>query len=184
MSSNIRVQRICQHCNNEFTARTTVTKYCGDVCSKRAYKARMRAAKIKRSNNETNKTRTQPIEQLKAKEFLTVPEVAKLLGCSVRSVYYFIQKGKISAINLGERMTRVQRTEIDKLFQDNSKAPIKEPEPKKYEVEECYTLKEVQEKYGVGEATVQQIIKRFNIPRMKLGWYAYVPKEMIDKILT
>ncbi|MFA6334291.1 MAG: CHC2 zinc finger domain-containing protein [Bacteroidales bacterium] len=31
MGSNIRVQRICQYCGKEFTARTTVTKYCGDT---------------------------------------------------------------------------------------------------------------------------------------------------------
>ncbi len=29
MSSNIKLQRICQHCGNEFTAKTTVTQYCG-----------------------------------------------------------------------------------------------------------------------------------------------------------
>ena len=38
MSSNIFVQRICEECGNEFTARTTVTRFCGDRCAKRAYK--------------------------------------------------------------------------------------------------------------------------------------------------
>ena len=51
MSSNIRVQRICQFCGKEFTARTTVTKYCSDVCAKRAYKARKRTEKVEISNN-------------------------------------------------------------------------------------------------------------------------------------
>ena len=48
MSSNIRIQRICQQCKNEFTAKTTVTKYCSDRCSKRAYKARQKAEETKR----------------------------------------------------------------------------------------------------------------------------------------
>ena len=69
MSSNIKVQRICQHCGNEFTARTTVTQYCSDTCSKRAYKARIKAAKIESSNKETQQIKTRPIEELKAKEF-------------------------------------------------------------------------------------------------------------------
>jgi excisionase family DNA binding protein len=117
MSSNIQVQRICQHCGKEFTARTTVTQYCGDDCAKKAYKARLRAGKVDASNRETQRLKIQPIEELKAKEFLTVREVARLLNCSVRSAYYYIDAGTIKAVNLGRRVTRVRRSEIDKLFQ-------------------------------------------------------------------
>ncbi|WP_282135740.1 helix-turn-helix domain-containing protein [Seonamhaeicola maritimus] len=116
MSSNIRVQRICQYCNIEFTAKTTVTKYCSDNCAKRAYKARIRSEKIVQSNIETSKTKTMPFEILKVKEFLTVKEVSQLLNCSVRSTYNYINNGTIKAVNLGQRMTRVKRSEIDKLF--------------------------------------------------------------------
>ena len=35
MSSNIRIQRIYQHCEKEFTAKTTVTKNCSDDYGKR-----------------------------------------------------------------------------------------------------------------------------------------------------
>lgn len=116
MSSKIEVQRICQFCGKEFTARTTVTQFCGDNCAKRAYKSRQRAAKVVKSNEETLKIRTKPIEELKAKEFLTVREVAALLNCSVRSAYHYIKIGNIKAVNLAERATRVKRSEIDKLF--------------------------------------------------------------------
>lgn len=117
MSSKIEVQRICQHCGKEFTARTTVTKYCGDNCAKRAYKVRVRAGKIDQSNKETQRIKNQPIEELKAKEFLTVREVSSLLNCSIRSAYHYIESGKIRAVNLGQRATRVKRSEIDRLFQ-------------------------------------------------------------------
>lgn len=116
MSSNIQIQRFCQHCGKEFTAKTTVTKFCGDDCAKRAYKARGRASKIEASNNETQVIRSRPVEELKAKEFLTVREVAILLNCSLRSVYYFIESGNIKAVNLGQRITRVKRSELDKIF--------------------------------------------------------------------
>lgn len=184
MSSKIEVQRICQYCEQEFTARTTVTKYCSHKCSQRAYKARKRAEKVKQSNTETIQIKSQPIEQLKAKEFLTVREVAQLLNCSVRSAYYYIGNGTISAVNLGQRMTRVKRSEIDKLFQSNSKPQTNEAEPIQYDIKDCYTLTEVQDKYGVSESTVQQLIKRNSIPKIKKGWYAYVPKQIIDKLLT
>lgn len=121
MSSNIKVQRICQHCGKEFTARTTVTQCCSDICAKRAYKARLKAAKIEESNKETQRIKTQPIEQLNAKEFLTVREVATLLNCSLRTVYYYIESGNIEAVNLGQRLTRVKRSAIDKLFQQPEK---------------------------------------------------------------
>jgi len=81
ISSNIQVQRICQHCGDEFTARTTVTHYCGDTCSKRAYKARVRIGKVEVSIKETRRIKTQPIEVLKKKEYLTVTQVSKLIGC-------------------------------------------------------------------------------------------------------
>jgi len=116
MSSNIRIQRICQFCEKEFTARTTVTKYCSDICAKRAYKARKRTEKVEISNNETNLIKIQPIEELKAKEFLSVREVATLLGCSVRTAYRLIDNRTLKAVNLAERMTRVKRSELNKIL--------------------------------------------------------------------
>src|SRR5688500_9686864 len=88
MSSNIRITRVCQFCGKEFEARTTVTKTCSDPCAKRLYKQRQKAAKVERSNTETLAVRLKPIEDLKAKEFLTVKDVSRLLSCSVRTAYY------------------------------------------------------------------------------------------------
>jgi len=116
MSSNIKVQRICQHCGKEFTARTTVTRYCGDNCAKQAYKARIRVAKVEISNIETQRIIIKPIEELKAKEFLTVRDVATLLSCSRRTAYRLIEQGNIKAVNLAQRKTLVKRSDIDKLF--------------------------------------------------------------------
>ena len=184
MSSKIEVQRICQYCEQEFTARTTVTKYCSHKCSKAAYKARKRAEKIEQSNSETKKIKQQPIETLKAKEFLTVKEVSQLLNCSIRSVYYSIESGTISAVNLGQRMTRVKRSEIDQLFQNNSTPLPIETEKVHYETKDCYTLKEVLDKYSVSETTLQQLVKRNDIPKIKIGRYSYVPKKLIAELLT
>ncbi len=116
MSSNIRVQRICEFCNEEFTAKTTVTKYCGDDCAKKAYKARHRSIKMEESDLHTFKRKVQPLIELQAKEFLTPKEAAILLSCSVRSVYYYIEHGIIKAGNPSRRMTRIRRSEINHLF--------------------------------------------------------------------
>jgi len=74
MSSNIQVQRICQHCGKEFIARTTVTKYCSGKCSKQAGKERIKVLKIEASNKETQRVKSQPIEELKAKAFLSIAD--------------------------------------------------------------------------------------------------------------
>lgn len=182
MSSNIKVQRICQHCGNEFTARTTVTQYCSDNCAKRAYKERVKAAKIEASNQETHRKKKQPIEELKAKEFLTVREVAALLNCSVRSAYYYIESGTIKAVNLGQRITRVKRSEIDKLFEQPHPATT-ETELNQIEILECYSISEVQSKYGISEKALYGLIHRNSIPKIKKGLFAYVPKTEIDKLL-
>ncbi len=72
MSSNIKVHRICQHCGNEFLARTTITRYCSHKCNSRDYKARKRAEKIKISTKEIRYLKQLTFEELKSKEFLTV----------------------------------------------------------------------------------------------------------------
>lgn len=187
MSSNIQVRRICQHCEKEFIARTTVTKFCSHKCSRSAYKVRKRAEKIKQSESQTLKAKQKSIEQLQVKDFLTVSEVSKLLNCSSKSVYRYIKSGTISAVNLGQRLTRIKRSELDKLFQTNIQTSIKESEtlePVKYEIEDCFTIKEVKEKYGVSEAALNQMIKRNSIPKIKKGRYAYVPKKLIRNLLT
>ena len=183
MSSKIEVQRICQHCSNEFTARTTVTRFCSHRCASAAHKQKVRAGKVEVSNKQTQQIKTQPIEELKAKEFLTVREVARLLNCSVRSAYYYIESGTIKAVNLGQRITRVKRSEIDKLF-DQPQTVTPQPEQKQFDIAECYNLTEVQSKYGISETALQNLIKRYEIPKIKKGWFAYVPKTVIDKLLS
>ena len=53
MSCKIEIKRICEYCNTEFTAKTTVTKYCSHKCNQRHYKAKVKEQKINKSNSET-----------------------------------------------------------------------------------------------------------------------------------
>jgi len=185
MSSNIKVQRVCKFCGKEFTARTTVTQYCGDNCAKRAYKARKRSVKIDLSNVETKVTVTKPIELLKAEEFLNVRQVSRLIGCSRPTVYNLIKTGKLKAVNLLKKKTIIRRSEVDKLFEQpvvfgNELAPLTE----QFGMFEFYTLTEVQVKYGVSGKALDDIINRNSIPKFKKGAFAFVPKPMIDKLFT
>lgn len=117
MSSNIRIQRICEHCNEEFTAKTTVTRLCSPKCRKASYKERKRTEKIEGAKEETQRIKNRPLEELQVKEFLTVKDVSTLIGCSVDTVYRMIDNDTIKAVNLAQRVTRVKRSELNKLFE-------------------------------------------------------------------
>ncbi len=183
MSSNIQVQRVCKICGKEFTARTTVTQFCSSACSKKGYKAKQKTAKIESSNKETQRIKNQPIEELKAKEFLTVREVARLLNCSVRSAYYYVDCGMMKATNLGQRLTRVKRSEIDKLFEQPQNV-TPSTNQKQFDISECYTIEQIRSKYNVSESGLRGLIIKHNIPKFRKGLFAYVPKTIIDNLLN
>lgn len=115
MSSNIRITRICQHCRNEFTAKTTVTKFCGDVCAKRAYKARQKTGKIADSEKETAAIIAAPVIALQGKDYLNIVEAAKLLGVSRWTVHRAIKDERLPVVRFGRRVV-IRRDSIDKLF--------------------------------------------------------------------
>jgi len=116
MSSKIQVQRICEYCKEEFTAKKTTTKYCSHKCNSRHYKEKVKQAKISKSNEETTHKITLEVEKLNVLEFLTPKQVSVLLSCSIKTVYRNIKKGNIRAINFGERTIRVKRSDLDDLF--------------------------------------------------------------------
>lgn len=115
MSSNIKIPKICQRCGAEFIARTTTTQYCGDYCSKRAYKARKLEEKKKIIGNVANQRLEFQQEQLKQKEYLSIAEASQLLGASRMTLHRQIKKGTIQIAKLGRR-TIIKKSEIEKLF--------------------------------------------------------------------
>ena len=196
MGSNIRVQRICQHCGVQFAAQTTTTKYCSTPCNTAAYKIRQKAIKVEQSKKDAQIIISQPLEELKAREFLSVTQVSRLIGCSRQNVYNLINSGKLKATNILLKKTIVKRSDLDKLFIESTNRlqieGISNPQMQDFievvnfediDISECYNITEVQSKYGISATALHNMIKRYEIPKMKKGWFAYVPKTVIDKLL-
>ena len=185
MSSNIQVQRICEYCQNQFTARTTVTRFCSKQCASKASKARIRAAKVKMSNKQIKTALNVHIETVKAKEYLTVKDAALLLNCSARSIYRMIDSNTIKAVNLAERKTTIKRSDIDALFDNHKpKQNIRRIEPNQMDISDYYSMGEIQTKYGISEKALYEVIKRNKIQKHKDGRFVYVLKDNIDSIFN
>ncbi len=115
MSSNIKLTRICRHCRESFTARTTVTKYCSHACASRAYKQRARDQKVEKSVIETVKEISISKTELQAKEFLTISEASELLNVSRWTISRAIAAERLKAVRMGSRVI-IRRIDIDQLF--------------------------------------------------------------------
>ncbi|PCH92687.1 MAG: DNA-binding protein [Bacteroidetes bacterium] len=120
MSSNLRINKVCQHCQETFIAKTSVTQYCGDDCAKRAYKKRKRDEKIAKATSTPAEqvksiVNRESIAHLKELEFLSIEQVCTLVGMSRTTLYRFINTNKLRTIKVGGRRI-VHRKELDKLL--------------------------------------------------------------------
>lgn len=182
MSSNIEIQRICQYCNKEFTARTTVTKYCSMKCTKAVSRNKVRNAKIEISNEQVRRIKGISIEDLKAKEFLTVKETAKLLNCSRQTVNRAINMGRLTAVNFGIKSTRVKLSDLD-TFRMVREVVSELPKEKEYDISECCTIGEAHKKFGISQSGLRNLLIKHNVPKIQKHKFVYVPIALIEKIL-
>ncbi len=89
MSSNIRIEKTCEWCGKQFTAQTTVTRFCSKRCSEHSYKERMRQQKIQ--NTLRYPTPTATLSAIKEKEYLTVADAGQILGMTRQGVGGIVQ---------------------------------------------------------------------------------------------
>ena len=179
--SKLKIPKTCEYCNKTFEAKTVTTRFCSSSCIKKSIKERKKAEKkeVERQTLVAKISDTRP--------FITVAEAVLLFGISRDTIYRLIRTGKLPAVNLGERLTRISRTHIETMF-----APL-ETEPQTAEVsfpkmdfsqDECYTIGEITEKFGVSPTTVFMTIRRNSVPKKQVGKFVYVPKDAIDRIFA
>ncbi len=112
MSSNIRIQKVCLHCQSVFTAKTTVTKFCSDRCAKLNYKLRQRNEQIESSKEESRNQVTAKIsgglisskEPSIKKMLVNVEELAIVIGMSRRTIFNLLEDKKFPRIRIGRKL--------------------------------------------------------------------------------
>lgn len=113
MSSNISIQKTCLFCNANFTAKTTVTKYCGQLCASRSYKKRKRQEKLQNAQNDIVPL---AINEVKIeRDLLSIKEACSLLGIGRTTLYHAIKRKQIKTLSIGRRVL-IHRDHIYKLF--------------------------------------------------------------------
>jgi len=185
-ASKLRIPRVCEHCGNAFEAKTVVTRFCSDACKSAANRQRKKQALQEERKQQILQENAATIAEIQTRPYISVSEAVVLFGISKDTIHRLIRAGKIPAVNLGKRLTRISRAHIEAMFTavPNPEEKPQEQQPVKlyYEQNECYSLSEVAEKYSISLSTVHKNIRRYSIPKRQIGNQAYVPKIMIDKI--
>ena len=196
MSSNIKIKKICLYCGQEFIARTTVTKCCSDLCSKRSYKQRKRDQKIEASQSivqnpkepGTDRINDKSYFSLKTLDYLSVKEASLLLKCDPRTIYRLLKSGKLPYANLSIRRIRIKKKDLDALFEINDnreqKAYNDDQITNNIPLKDCFTIGQIQKDYDISETSLKNLMIRHKIPKFQKGKFVYVPKKLIQPILT
>ena len=184
MSSKIEIIKICEFCGKTFTAQKTTTRYCSHTCNSKAYKQEKREFKMVGINYATMKEIeriSDEYEKIKDKEFLSVSETAFLLSVERTTIYRYLHRGKLKALQMDGK-TFIRRSDIDEMF-DNTEEyeyrakPTKEAKP----LTEFYTVAEIKEKFKIKESWLYKIARENNIPKTLVKGKSYFSKSHIDK---
>lgn len=183
-TSKIRIVKICERCGMEFLAQKQSTRFCSHQCSRMAYKD---AKRLERKRNTEARVRTHVQEIVQSeigdKELLTFREAAALLGITKQAMYSLVARGSIIAYKITSRLSRIRKTDIDKMLESNPyiSSPLrskKQREP----ITEFYTTKEVLEKFSISNSWLFTVAKRQNIPKVTQHGKTYWSKKHCDMI--
>jgi excisionase family DNA binding protein len=175
-----KIQIQCVMCKKPFTPKTVDSIYCSKNCSDVAY----RKKKAQQKQEEKRKIVAGKISADRL--YISVPEAITLYGIAKSTLYRLIRQRRIPAINLGTRLVRIDRAAIEEMFPIRQTTPAKKAIPEvtlyRLEREDCYSIGEIAQKFGISDSSVYKHIRRFSIPTRQIGKYVYAPKSEIDNL--
>jgi excisionase family DNA binding protein len=175
-----KIQKQCAICGQTFVPKTVDSVYCSKKCGATAY----RKKKILEKKEAERKAVADKISA--DRSYISIPEAIALFGIAKSTLYRLVRQKRIPAINLGTRLVRIDREAIEKMFPVRQAAPLKKEKPTKklysLEPQDCYTIGEIAEKFGISDSSVYKHIRKYSIPTRQIGNYVYVPKSEIDNL--
>jgi predicted DNA-binding transcriptional regulator AlpA len=122
MSSNIRINKVCKHCNRFFIAKTTVTSFCSDQCAKNNYKKRQRENKISLSEGDNNRRLAEvqsagsagPLSAIPT-EMVSINRLSEITGLSQRTIFRLLKDPGFPRLKIGKRLLFKKDAVIDYL---------------------------------------------------------------------
>ena len=180
-AAKFQIERKCELCGETFLAKTITSRYCSIQCSRSAYSQKKREEKLEELRRE------KAAKVSKDQPYLSISDAIALYDVCRDTLYRLVRSKALRSYNLGKRMTRICREDLERNF---NLRPIDEQKPRtrsgaklyNLEPEYCYTIGEITAKFGVTEGTVYKHIRKFSIPIRQIGNYVYAPKSEIDQL--
>lgn len=193
MSSKTKYNKICEHCGVKFIAQKMSTKFCSHRCASHAYKQKKREERVAIANNDIKNQGVPPLfrqeisesinpsnnnlSTLKEKEYLSLAEVAQLIGIERTTAYRYCTSGKLKCKKMNRKIF-IRRRDIDDLFEsapayEVTPRVIKEKTTKNISMEvsessepitDFLTAQEASIKFGVTKDAIHRRAKTQNIP--------------------
>lgn len=176
------IERKCKVCGTIFHARQIDSQFCSRKCSKKFSKQKKKEEERQRKLSEIEGKVSD------TRDYLTVKEATSIYAVCRDTLYRLIRLNQIPHINLNKRLIRIPRSELESRFIKRTTALSNKdkPVPKLYslEPEDCFTIGEITERFGISEKTVYEMIRRHSLPTRQIGKFVYVPKDDLIRILT
>lgn len=184
MSSNIRITRICQFCEGEFTAKTTGTKFCSLSCASKSYKRDKKEKRKEIIRKEKESLKSSQMGLLKKLDFFTIDQAVEYMGLSRRTIYRLNAKGELEIVKIGSRSI-VNRSAADKFFEIlNADDQTNQDPPSFPGIENCYSIGEAQKIFNISSGALYNIIQGRGILKYCIGKFVYVAKRDLDVIFN
>lgn len=176
----LEIRRKCKICGKVFLVKKLDSQYCSGKCSKIAYKRKCDAEK------KEERLAKMASQVPNIREYISVKEAVAIFGVERDSVYRLVRSGKVNSVNMGKRLIRINRKDLESLLPTRKEIRKEKEKPmsKLYslEPEDCYTISEICKKYRINDSTVWAHVRKYSIPSRQIGNYVYVPKEEIDNL--
>ena len=178
--SKLKIPKICEQCHKPFEAKTITTRFCSNSCASKNGKERKKQEKELQEKEKILEKYADKIAILQHREFISVSEAVVLFGISKSTIHRLIKQKLIQSVNLGERLTRINKNELERLIV--RKEHEQEKQSFKKNKEEGCDFSQVKEKKEPTPSIEINIIKskpikctvRLRKAEFKEEWYVYI----------